>query len=62
LAKPIGVLGLLDEESSFPKATDTTFVQKLHKHFEKLPFYRKPKTTVTDYFTICHYAGEVRCC
>ncbi|XP_065915839.1 myosin-IIIb-like [Dysidea avara] len=59
LAKPIGVLALLDEECAFPKATDTTFVQKLHKHFEKLPFYSKPKTTATDYFTVSHYAGQV---
>jgi myosin heavy subunit len=27
LAKPVGVLALLDEESNFPKATDATLVR-----------------------------------
>ena len=49
----------MDDESSFPKATDTTFVEKLHKQFEKLPFYTKPKTSTVDLFTISHYAGQV---
>lgn len=29
LAKPVGLLSLLDEESNFPKATDQTLVGKL---------------------------------
>ena len=56
----MGVLAILDDESSFPKATDSTFVEKLHKQFEKLPFYTKPKTSTVDVFTITHYAGQVR--
>ena len=54
-----GVLAILDDESSFPKATDSTFVEKLHKQFEKLPFYAKPKMGNLDMFTVSHYAGQV---
>jgi myosin-3 len=30
LAKPIGLLALIDEESNFPKATDISLVRKYH--------------------------------
>ncbi len=36
LAKPGGLLALLDEESVFPKGTDATLVAKLHKAFKKV--------------------------
>ena len=39
LAKPVGLLALLDEESHFPKATDQTLTGrsciKIHLHWEK---------------------------
>ncbi|XP_005307622.2 myosin-11 isoform X2 [Chrysemys picta bellii] len=57
---PPGVLALLDEECWFPKATDTSFVEKLcqeqgsHAKFQK-PKQLKDKTE----FSIIHYAGRV---
>ncbi|XP_025062213.1 myosin-11 isoform X1 [Alligator sinensis] len=57
---PPGVLALLDEECWFPKATDTSFVEKLcqeqgnHTKFQK-PKQLKDKTE----FSIIHYAGKV---
>uniref|UniRef100_A0A8C4PDD9 Myosin heavy chain 11 n=1 Tax=Dromaius novaehollandiae TaxID=8790 RepID=A0A8C4PDD9_DRONO len=57
---PPGVLALLDEECWFPKATDTSFVDKLcqeqgnHAKFQKTK-QLKDKTE----FSIIHYAGKV---
>lgn len=34
LEKPIGILTLLDEECLFPKATDTSMVEKFGQHFK----------------------------
>lgn len=59
LTKPIGILSLLDEECQFPKATDSTFVEKLNKHFSKNSYYGKSQQTKTNKFTINHYAGKV---
>jgi len=58
--KPMGILALLDEESLFPKATDQTFVNKLHSQFDTKnhPKYQKPRFSKTA-FGISHYAGEV---
>ena len=33
LDRPIGIFSLLDEECSFPQATDQSFVDKLNKNF-----------------------------
>ena len=60
LAKPIGVVSIMDEQSSFPKASDDTLVTKLNSQFKKLGFYHPAKGTRTDYFTVDHYAGPVR--
>jgi len=39
LAKPVGLLALLDEESNFPKATDHSLVRKYQpRHSQKLLF------------------------
>lgn len=35
LAKPMGLLALLDEESRFPKATDTTLIGTFYLNFIK---------------------------
>ena len=59
LGRPVGLLSLLDEQSSFPKATDETFVTKLNQSFAKLPFFVQAKGTVSGTFSIQHYAGKV---
>ncbi|KAG7174088.1 Myosin-IIIa-like [Homarus americanus] len=57
LAKPMGLLALLDEESRFPKATDQSLVEKFHDNI-KSQYYMKPKAQGYD-FTIRHFAGRV---
>lgn len=56
----MGILSLLDEESLFPKATDTTFVNKLHAQFDAKSHskYMKPRFSKTA-FGVSHYAGDV---
>jgi len=58
--KPMGILALLDEESLFPKATDTTFLNKLHQQFASKghPKYIQPRFSKTA-FGVSHYAGDV---
>lgn len=41
---PPGILALLDEECTFPKATDATFVEKIEKHFIEHESFVKPET------------------
>ncbi|CAH8317860.1 unnamed protein product [Eruca vesicaria subsp. sativa] len=55
--KPIGLVSLLDEESNFPKATDTTFANKLQHHLKSNSCFRGEKRGRG--FRINHYAGEV---
>lgn len=59
LGRPVGLLSLLDEQSSFPKATDANFVTKINQAFSKLPFYVKARGTASGTFSIRHYAGQV---
>ncbi|XP_055507878.1 unconventional myosin-XV [Leucoraja erinacea] len=56
--KPYGILRILDDQSSFPQATDHTFLQKCHYHHGSNPLYSKPKMPLPE-FTIKHYAGKV---
>ena len=59
----MGVLALLDEECLFPKASDSTYLEKLHKtHHGKSPNYIKPQFKSRGeqaHFEIAHYAGTV---
>lgn len=59
LVKPVGILSLLDEQSSFPKATDSTLVEKLNSKFKGNPHYELGRSRNTT-FTIVHYAGKVQ--
>ncbi|KAL9236379.1 hypothetical protein vseg_011058 [Gypsophila vaccaria] len=54
--KPLGLLSLLDEESSFPKATDLTFANKLEQHLSSNSCFSGSRDGA---FSICHYAGQV---
>ncbi|XP_056857024.1 myosin-4-like [Raphanus sativus] len=54
--KPIGFVSLLDEESNFPKATDTTFANKLKHHLKANSCFRGERGRG---FRVRHYAGEV---
>uniref|UniRef100_A0A8U7P6X3 Myosin heavy chain 11 n=1 Tax=Corvus moneduloides TaxID=1196302 RepID=A0A8U7P6X3_CORMO len=57
---PPGVLALLDEECWFPKATDTSFVEKLIQEQGNHPKFQKPKQLKDKTeFCIIHYAGKV---
>ncbi|XP_039223849.1 unconventional myosin-XV isoform X3 [Crotalus tigris] len=56
--RPHGILKILNDQSSFPQATDHTFLQKCHYHHGCNPLYSKPKMPVPE-FSIKHYAGKV---
>ncbi|XP_058097834.1 myosin-1-like [Magnolia sinica] len=54
--KPLGLLSLLDEESTFPNGTDMTFANKLKQHLNSNSCFRGERGRA---FSVCHYAGEV---
>ncbi|ONM24341.1 Myosin-2 [Zea mays] len=54
--KPLGLLSLLDEESTFPRATDFSFANKLRQQLSGNSCFKGEKEGT---FKICHYAGEV---
>jgi len=54
--KPLGLLSLLDEESTFPNGTDLTFANKLKQHLNSNSCFKGEREKA---FTVCHYAGEV---
>jgi hypothetical protein len=64
--KPSCILAILDDECKFPKATDSTFAQKLVAAFASSknaasphhPHFEKPRFSNTQ-FSIRHYAGTV---
>ncbi|KAF1476985.1 Myosin-IIIb, partial [Megadyptes antipodes antipodes] len=59
LAKPLGLLSLLDEQSAFPQATDKTFVDKLNSSFKGNLHFQPGRSRVLG-FSIIHYAGKVQ--
>lgn len=59
IQKPLGLLSLLDEESTFPNATDLTFANKLKQHLDTNSCFRGERGKA---FTVRHYAGEVGSC
>uniref|UniRef100_A0A158PBY0 Myosin motor domain-containing protein n=1 Tax=Angiostrongylus cantonensis TaxID=6313 RepID=A0A158PBY0_ANGCA len=65
IEKPLGIISMLDEECIVPKATDTTYVEKLNsQHLGKHPNFQKAKPPRANQapadFAIIHYAGTVR--
>lgn len=56
--KPMGILPLLDEQTVFPDADDTSFTKKLFQTHENHRNFRRPRFDANN-FKIVHYAGEV---
>jgi myosin XV len=56
--KPYGIIHILDDESSFPKSTDYSFLDKCHMCHSTNLLYNKPRMSTPE-FSIKHYAGEV---
>ncbi|KAM5566371.1 myosin-1-like [Rosa sericea] len=54
--RPLGLLSLLDEESTFPNGSDLTFANKLKQHLSSNSSFRGERDKA---FTVSHYAGEV---
>ncbi|XP_066273205.1 myosin-IIIb-like isoform X1 [Branchiostoma lanceolatum] len=59
LARPIGILALLDEESLFPQGTDLSLLQKLNQNVGSSAHFTTGKQARSPLFTITHYAGKV---
>ncbi|KAJ8418640.1 hypothetical protein AAFF_G00001390 [Aldrovandia affinis] len=57
--KSLNILALIDEESHFPKGTDTTMLNKMNKVHEKSLIYIPPKNNHDTKFGIQHFAGPV---
>merc|ERR1712042_394085 len=63
IEKPMGIFAMLEEECIVPKATDQTYLAKLHKQHASSKSYTKPtpkqsKQGMGD-FILHHYAGSV---
>ncbi|XP_053057930.1 unconventional myosin-X isoform X3 [Acinonyx jubatus] len=59
IEKKLGLLALINEESHFPQATDSTLLEKLHNQHANNHFYVKPRVALNN-FGVKHYAGEVQ--
>ncbi|XP_061540143.1 unconventional myosin-VIIa [Phycodurus eques] len=57
--KPLNILALVDEESNFPKGTDTTMLQKMNQVHGKRNIYISPKNNYETQFGVNHFAGVV---
>ena len=59
----MGIFSILEEECMFPKASDTSFKNKLYdQHLGKTKAFEKPKPTkgkAEAHFSLIHYAGTV---
>ncbi|XP_019380407.1 PREDICTED: unconventional myosin-VIIa isoform X3 [Gavialis gangeticus] len=57
--KPMNIISLIDEESKFPKGTDTTMLHKLNSQHKLNTNYIPPKNNYETQFGINHFAGIV---
>uniref|UniRef100_A0A8D0L834 Myosin VIIA n=1 Tax=Sphenodon punctatus TaxID=8508 RepID=A0A8D0L834_SPHPU len=57
--KPMNIISLIDEESKFPKGTDTTMLHKLNSQHKLNTNYIPPKNNHDTQFGINHFAGVV---
>ncbi|XP_039665087.1 myosin-13-like, partial [Perca fluviatilis] len=63
IKKPMGIFSILEEECMFPKASDTSFKNKLYdQHLGKSKAFEKPKPAkgkAEAHFSLVHYAGNL---
>ncbi|XP_010012066.1 PREDICTED: myosin-3-like, partial [Nestor notabilis] len=63
IEKPMGIFSILEEACMLPKATDTSFKNKLYdQHLGKSNNFQKPKPAkgkAEAHFSLVHYAGTV---
>ncbi|XP_069496102.1 unconventional myosin-VIIa isoform X6 [Ambystoma mexicanum] len=57
--KPMNIISLIDEESKFPKGTDSTMLYKLNSQHKMNTNYIPPKNNYETQFGINHFAGVV---
>nr|XP_055069781.1 LOW QUALITY PROTEIN: unconventional myosin-VIIa [Misgurnus anguillicaudatus] len=57
--KSLNVLSLIDEESRFPKGTDSTMLNKMNQVHGRGDIYMSPKNNHDTKFGILHFAGVV---
>uniref|UniRef100_A0A670IFB0 Myosin VIIB n=1 Tax=Podarcis muralis TaxID=64176 RepID=A0A670IFB0_PODMU len=57
--KPMNIVSLIDEESRFPKGTDTTMLHKINNHHCRSKIYIPPRSVHDTVFGINHFAGVV---
>ncbi|XP_072849568.2 unconventional myosin-VIIa isoform X2 [Pogona vitticeps] len=57
--KPMNIISLIDEESKFPKGTDTTMLNKLNSQHKLNTNYIPPRNNYDTQFGINHFAGIV---
>ncbi|KAK5869197.1 hypothetical protein PBY51_010146 [Eleginops maclovinus] len=57
--KPMNIISLIDEESRFPRGTDTTMLNKLNFQHKLNTYYIPPKNSHETQFGIQHFAGVV---
>ncbi|XP_074497155.1 myosin VIIAa [Sebastes fasciatus] len=57
--KPMNIISLIDEESRFPRGTDTTMLNKLNFQHKVNTYYIPPKNNHETQFGIQHFAGVV---
>ncbi|XP_068121948.1 myosin-IIIb-like [Hyperolius riggenbachi] len=59
LDRPCGLLSILDEQTSFPQASDASFVEKLNTACKTHPHFERARGRDPG-FIINHYAGKVQ--
>ncbi|KAA0203334.1 hypothetical protein HAZT_HAZT001173 [Hyalella azteca] len=57
--RPMNIMALVDEESKFPKGTDSTMVQKLYSQHQSHPHFVQMRSQAQLSFGIRHFAGTV---
>jgi myosin-7 len=57
--RPLNLMALIDEEAKFPKGSDQTMLNKLHRGHSNNRNYLKPKSDINTSFGLNHFAGVV---